>query len=219
MPRGALANTERASFAPSTQCDRRCYAVRCCGAHVKAGKYVKALKFTDYLAIYAAALSSVVFIWNVLQSRPRLKVDLLLGSETVEGITTSGLSIVVRNTSSQDIHLAGIDLLYPYHDVKVRDRLLHLWRYKRWPNRVGWCRTSLSNYCLRDGCPMCLDARRSHHVLVPQPVVEQILSQATRDSIIAIVQDQLWNNAYSRPFQWLRVGSSGRTETRREGEL
>ena len=39
------------------------------------------LKFTDYLAIYAAILSTLVFLWNVLQSRPRIKVDLTLGIE------------------------------------------------------------------------------------------------------------------------------------------
>lgn len=163
---------------------------------------MEALKFTDYLAIYAAILSSVVFLWNVLQSRPRLKVDLLFGIETIDGKTTSGISVVVRNTSSHDIHLAAIGLLYPYIEVGVKGRLLHLWRYKRWPNRVGWCHTSLSNYSIKDGCPMCLEARKSHHVLVPEAVIEQVLSAATQGSIIAAVQDQLWNNVYSRPFKW-----------------
>jgi len=160
------------------------------------------LKITDYLAIYAAILSSVVFLWNVLQSRPRFKVDLLFGVDTVEGVTTSGVSVVVRNTSSHDIHLAAICLLYPYTRVGAKERLMHLWRYKRWPRRVGWCHTSLSNYSIKDGCPMCLEARKSHHVLIPKEVIERILSEATRDNLIASVQDQLWNNVYSRPLKW-----------------
>lgn len=160
------------------------------------------MKITDYLAIYAAILSSVVSLWNVLQSRPRLKVDLLFGIDTVEGVTTSGVSIVVRNTSSHDVHLAAIGLLYPYTRVGAKEKLLHLWRYKRWPRRVGWCQTSLSNYSIQDGCPMCLEARKSHHVLVPKEVIEKILAEAMRDRLIATVQDQLWNSVYSRPFQW-----------------
>lgn len=163
---------------------------------------MEALKVTDYLAIYAAILSSVVFLWNVLQSRPRFKVDLLFGVGTVDGVTTSGISIVVRNTSSHDIHLAAISLAYPYTKVGAKERLLHLWRYKRWPRRLGWCRISLSNYSIKDGCPMCLEARKSHHVLVPKEIVEKVLSEATRDDIIATIQDQLWNNVYSRPFKW-----------------
>lgn len=163
---------------------------------------MEALKITDYLAVYAAILSSVVFIWNVLQSRPRFKVDLLFGIETVQGVTTSGVSIVVRNTSSHDIHLAAIGLLYPYTRAGAKEKLLHLWRYKRWPRRVGWCQTSLSNYSIEDGCPMCLEARKSHHVLVPKEVIERILAEAMRDKFIATVQDQLWNKVYSRPFQW-----------------
>ncbi len=160
------------------------------------------MKVTDYLAIYAAILSSVVFLWNVLQSRPRFKVDLLFGVDTVDGVTTSGASIVVRNTSSHDIHLAAISLVYPYSKVGTKERLLHLWRYKRWPRRLGWCHTSLSNYSIKDGCPMRLEARKSHHVFVPKEIVEKVLSEATRDSLIATVQDQLWNNVYSRPFKW-----------------
>lgn len=160
------------------------------------------MKITDYLAIYAAILSTVVFFWNVLQSRPRLKVDLLFGVETIDGVTASGISVVIRNTSSHDIHLAAIGILYPYTSVSIKERLLHLWRFKRWPSRVDWCHTSLSNYSIKDGCPMCLEARQSHHVLIPKPVVEKILSKATRDNLIATVQDQLWNNVYSRPFKW-----------------
>lgn len=165
---------------------------------------MEALKITDYLAIYAAILSSVVFLWNVLQSRPRFKVDLLFGVDSVEGVTTSGVSIVVRNTSSHDIHLAAIGLLYPYAKVGIKEKLLHLWRYKRWPRRVGWCHTGLSNYSIKDGCPMCLEARKSHHVLVPKEVVERVLSEATGDKLIATVQDQLWQNVDSRPFTWSR---------------
>ena len=160
------------------------------------------MKVTDYLAIYAAILSSVVFLWNILQSRPRFKVDLLFGVETVDGVTTSGISIIVRNTSSHDIHLASIGLAYPYTKVGIKERLLHLWRYRRWPRRLGWCHTILSNYSIKDGCPMCLEARKSHHILVPKEVVEKVLSHATQGNLIAKVQDQLWNNVYSQPFKW-----------------
>lgn len=162
-----------------------------------------ALKITDYLAIYAAILSSLVFLWNVLQSRPRFKVDLMFGIDIIDGISTSGASIVVRNTSPHDIHLAAIGLLFPYAKVGIKGWLLHLWLYKRWPRRLGWCHTGLSNYAINDGCPMCLEARKSHHVLVPEEIVEKVLSAATGDTIIATVQDQLWHKVYSSPFTWV----------------
>jgi hypothetical protein len=160
---------------------------------------------TDYLAIYAAVLSSVVFIWNVLQSRPRLIVDLIFSVETVDSVITSGVSVVVRNTSSHDIHLGAIGLLYHYRKIGAKEWLLHFWRYKRWPKRVGWCHTSLSNYAIKDGCPMCLEARNSNHIFVPKEVVEKILSEAIQDDLIATVQDQLWNNVYSKPFKWTQL--------------
>lgn len=65
------------------------------------------MKITDYLAIYAAVLSTLVFAWNVAQSRPRFRVDLVHGLETLNGKTEDGVYIIVRNVSNHDIHLAN----------------------------------------------------------------------------------------------------------------
>lgn len=45
------------------------------------GERISNLKLTEYLAIYAAALSTFVFLWNVLQSKAKVKVDLVYGIE------------------------------------------------------------------------------------------------------------------------------------------
>lgn len=160
------------------------------------------LKIGDWIAIYAAIISSIVFFWNVIQSRPRLKIDLLFGVETIQGVTTSGASIIVRNTSSHDVHLGSIGLLYPVSNFNAKESIVHMLRYRRWPSRIGWCHTSLSLYGKEDGCPMRLEARKSHHVLVSKDIVEQILSGAKHPTLVAKVQDQLWNNLYSKPFKW-----------------
>lgn len=159
------------------------------------------MKFTDFLAIYASLLSSAGFVWSVIQSRPRIKVDLVFGVETIDGVTTSGVFVVVRNVSSYSINLAAISLLYPYARAGVKEWILHLWRYRRWPGRLGWCHTALSNFSIKDGCPLCLEARKSHHVFVPKEVVEEVLAAAKQNNLIATVQDQLWKCYYSRPFQ------------------
>lgn len=171
-------------------------------------KEMEGLKITDYLAIYAAILSSSVFIWNILQSKPRLKIDLLFSVNTVNGVTKSGVTIVVRNTSSHDIHLGSIGLAYPYRRVGIKERLLDFWHFKRWPRRDSWCHTHLSNYSIENSCPMCLDARKSHHIFIPQEIIEELLSTAIQYKFIATVQDQLWNNICSKPFQWPRTNKT-----------
>jgi hypothetical protein len=159
------------------------------------------MKITDYLAIYAAILSTVVFLWNIVQSRPRIKVDLLFSIDDVGGKPESGASIIVRNCSSHDVHLANISILYPYRHVTFKEWLGHFWRYRRWPNRIGWVHSSLSNYDIESGCPVCLEARKSHRVFIPDAKVKKMLSDATEGSLIACVQDQLWNDFYSRKFK------------------
>ncbi|NRE49240.1 hypothetical protein FG479_19410 [Burkholderia pseudomallei] len=160
------------------------------------------MKFTDYLAVYASILSTLVFVWNIFQSRPRIRVDLVVGMENADGAVKSGLYVIVRNLSSHDVHLSAISVLYPYEEIDLKGRVRHLLRFRRWPCRVGWVHTSLSNYSIDDGCPTCLEARKSHKVMIPESTLDQILSDATDSSLIASVQDQLWNNVYSRRFRW-----------------
>ena len=158
------------------------------------------MKTTDYLAIYAAVLSTLVFLWNVLQSRPRIAVDLVFGNEGTGNDIRSGVYVFVRNLSSHDVHLASISILYPYKAAGLKARIAHAWKYKRVPRRLGWVHSSLSKYSVESGCPVCVEARKSHQVFIPNPSVEKMLTDAVNRRLIARVQDQLWNNFYSRAF-------------------
>lgn len=159
---------------------------------------------TDYLAIYAAVLSTIVFLWNVLQSRPRIKVDLVFGIEDKDGKIKSGVYVFVRNLSSHDVYLANINVLYPYKKVSFKEQLMHAVKYRRVPRRSGWVHASLDNYSVESGCPVRLESRKSHQVLIPDAVVEEMLETASQRRLIACVQDQLWNEVYSRPLKWVQ---------------
>lgn len=158
------------------------------------------MKVTDYLAVYAALLSTLVFVWNVVQSRPKVRVDLIFGLDEKGDDLRSGVWIVIRNLSSHDVHLAGIDLLYKGTTPSTWQRLKHMWRFKSLARRMSWVHSSLSLYGLESGCPLKLEARKSHQVFVPEKVTEKIFAKAVNRDLIACVQDQLWNNVYSSRF-------------------
>lgn len=158
------------------------------------------MKVTDYLAVYAAFLSTLVFLWNVIQARPKVKVDLLFGLDGKGDSLRSGVWIVVRNLSSHDVHLVGMDILYKYSQPTFAQRLRHMWRFKSLARRMSWVHSSLSLHGLESGCPLKLEARKSHQVFVPDTVVEKLLAEAVDRRLMASVQDQLWNNVYSSKF-------------------
>jgi hypothetical protein len=153
------------------------------------------------LAIYAAGLSTVVFIWNVARTIPRVKVKIVFGTEKVDEGYLSGVYIFVQNPSPHTVHLATIHILYPYKKNGMKERIGHLLRFKRLPWHVDWVHSSLSNYGLVDGCPLSLEAGKSHNVFVPQQILDKILADSERREIKAVVQDQLWRNKYSRKFK------------------
>lgn len=172
--------------------------MRSSGNSVQRGSDI--LKVTEYLAIYAAVLSTLVFIWNMLQSKPKIRVDLVYGIEEDGEDLKSGVYIFVRNLSSHQVHLSNLSLMYPYRKISVKERIIHLWKYKRLPVRIGWVTTSLSNYSIDDGCPICIEPRMSHKVLISDDKLEQLLDDSIDNSVIACTQDQLWNNTYSKVF-------------------
>jgi len=65
----------------------------------------------DYLSIYAAVLSTVVFIWNIVRTIPRFKVDLGVGVSDENGEVQSGIFINVRNPSPHAVHIGSLSLL------------------------------------------------------------------------------------------------------------
>ncbi|MBW4472863.1 MAG: hypothetical protein KME45_21175 [Stenomitos rutilans HA7619-LM2] len=158
------------------------------------------MKITDYLAIYAAALSTIVFVWNVFQSQPRFRIDLVFGVETKNEKTEGGVYIIVRNVSNHDIHLASIGFLYLDRQPSLRERISYLWKFKRVPRRLGWVHSSLSYHAISNGCPTAIEARKSHRVFVPISAIETMIAKGSAPLLIASAQDELWNNVYTRPF-------------------
>ena len=158
------------------------------------------MKLTDYLAIYAAFLSTAVFLWNICQSRPRVKVDLIFGIEGTGDDLKSGVYIFVRNISSHEVHLANIDILYRYMTPRLTQRIGHIWRFKAWPTKLGWVHSSLDYFAIESGCPINLEANKSHKIFIPELIAEKMLEKGIDRSLMAGVQDELWRNVYSKVF-------------------
>ena len=162
------------------------------------------MKVTDWLAIYGAALSTIVFAWNAFQSRPRLKVVIVFGVDD----NVHGAHVSVQNRSPHTVHLSNISILYRYRSSSLKEWLSHAWEYKRIPRRLGWVYSPLSNYNVRDGCPIALEARNSHHIMIPDAVLESIFSKTSERKIIAVVQDKIWNSVYSNVFEYSKPRAS-----------
>lgn len=158
------------------------------------------MKITEYLSIYAAILSTGVALWNILKAIPKIKVDIVHAINDENGEVKHGVHISIRNPSSHTVHLAGVDILYPYKKRKLKDLILHFLKYRRIPTNMGWVHCSVSNYGIEDGCPLALEAGKSHNVFIPSETIEQILSDSIERQIKASVQDQLWRNKYSKIF-------------------
>ncbi|MFT7293016.1 MAG: hypothetical protein ACI87Q_000862 [Pseudohongiellaceae bacterium] len=155
------------------------------------------MTLTDYLAIYAASLSTLVFFWNFVSARPRLKVRLSPGSKVDGDKVLFGVYVSIQNISAHTVHVSHLSLLYPYQDASLKEKLLHVAKYRRMPKTVGWVHTSPEYFDVDRGLPISVEARSSHDVFVPDEALEEIFEVAVARRIRAIAQDALWQNTYS----------------------
>lgn len=160
------------------------------------------MKITEILSIYAAVLSTIVFAWNMRRAIPSFKVELIFGTEKIDGEYVSGVYISVKNPSSHAVYLANISVLYPSGKRNIFEKMKHVLKYRRLPSSAGWCYSSLSNYDIDDKCPIALEPGKPIGILVPEDVLEKIFEDCEERLIKASVQDELWRNKYSRKFEY-----------------
>lgn len=69
------------------------------------------IKLTEGLAIYGAILSTFVFTWNILRSRPKIRIQIVYG--------ISGVVVSIQNPSSGPVHITSVSFLYPFGQTPV----------------------------------------------------------------------------------------------------
>lgn len=165
------------------------------------------MKFSEVLAVYGAALSTAVFIWNVARAVPRFKVDLMTATDEIDGVPVFGVSVSVRNPSPNTIHLAGISILYRASYPTVGELLKHIWRFRRIPRTLGWVHTSPLDYGVETGCPCAVSPGAAHNVLIPDAELSEILTRTGSKEICAVAQDQLARNRYTGTLEvpWIKT--------------
>lgn len=171
------------------------------------------LKLTEFLAIYGAALSSFVFLWNILKSRRKVAVKLIYGLEGEEDNIKTGVYVFIQNPSAQVVHISGLSILHLWRKTNILKVIWESIKHRRWFSTYGWVHSSLSLYKVDDGCPISIEPGHSHKVLIPDDVLNEMLEDSVSREIMASVQDQLWNETCSKPFEVQELSNSKNEST------
>jgi len=165
------------------------------------------MKLTELLAIYGACLSTVVFFWNLVRSRPRFKVKVLVASDKEDPTRFAGAHILVQNVSTTVVHIFRISVLYPYMERtllfkeitpldRIKHRIKYVLRYRRLPLNSGWMSVRLQDYGVEDGCPIVLEPGKIHQVLFPRDAFKEMPYFGRLRRVIRVVaEDRFWGNS------------------------
>ncbi len=158
------------------------------------------MEISDYMAFYAAFLSTAIFLWNIYQTKPKIRVIVIYSLQEAD----IGINIWVKNTSTKPIYISYIGVMYPYRHVILKERIKHIIEFRQLFQRQGWCNTSLSYYDVNTNCPLTLEPSNAYSVFIPLDALKKIYKDNNFYHIIGTVQDALGNNYHSKKFDLQR---------------
>ena len=160
------------------------------------------MKLTDYLAMYAAFISTFVLVWNIRNSRPDFKVKLMHGiGESKDGTRGMGLFAYVENSSSKPVFIKPIGFLTLSEKPSLWSRFKHTIKYKRYVRAQGWVHGHLDGYGIEQETETKLEPGQSFSVFISMETFNQIAQKSGTRTIRAFAQNALGENRYSSSIE------------------
>lgn len=154
------------------------------------------MTITTLLAIWGATLSTLVALHNFLQTRDKLKVQIVHGAHDKKGACAV---IFIANPGKRSVKVEYAGYAWPFEKLSFFQRAKHFIKYRNHWRTIGWCHTPLSAD-LVEPSPLPTLLEPGHSVQIWIPLTS--LRESARDEaglFIAQVQDALGRNYYSQP--------------------
>ena len=153
------------------------------------------MTWSDIVAVYAALLSTIIFVWQILGARPSVKVTVTHGMDQIEGKYRSGVYVHITNPSGYKVHVKSLSVMFMHYKPTFLKKIFHILKYKRNPHYVGWVYDRTEK--LDTGLPVSIEPHNSHGVFISDIKLEEILKTEKHKKIKISVQDALWSESYS----------------------
>ncbi len=155
------------------------------------------MEITDYLAFYAAALSTVIAYWNVNSSRAHIELELVPGLSKSEEGYISGVYLSIKNPSNRTVHINSVSLIYPYRRISWKEKVVSAIKYRRVFRYEGWVHNGMVFDKIETDLPVSIEPRKSHSIFLPSFIISEMVADDGAKRFAAVAQDALWRNKYS----------------------
>lgn len=150
-----------------------------------------------FSAVWGAILSTILAFLKYFDSLPSINIEIVPG---INSDNQEGIFISIKNPSNRKVFVTGISLAYKYKKVIFWKKILNALKYKRMKFFNGWVHNHLVFDGVEIGLPIAIEPLNSHMIFLPIKQLEDMLVGDMSKPFIAVVQDALWKNAYSKTF-------------------
>jgi hypothetical protein len=164
------------------------------------------MKLTDYLALYAALLSTFVLFWNIRSSRPKFRVQMAFGVKQDGEKVTSGVHVSIQNISSQKVHISSMTILAPDRILSLTEKIKCAWKYRKF-EFAGWVHHVGAMEEVETDLPKTIEPHGAHTVYIDGAVLAGVLERDGPRIFAVSVQDAHWKSRVSEPIRWARRAS------------
>lgn len=157
------------------------------------------MTLTDVLAMWGAALSTLVAGRELLMSRDKLTVQMIHGVSDELGVCAI---LWISNPGKRAVMVQYAGYAWPYQKLSILKKFRHYLKYRGHWRTIGWCHTPMaSNIFEASPLPKLLEPGHSEQIWIAVDSLKQ--SAGSKPGlVVAQVQDALGRNYYSRPVQF-----------------
>jgi len=152
------------------------------------------MTLTDFLAVWGAALSTLVAAREILLSRDKLKVQLIHGVSDTAGACAV---LFIANPGKRAVMVQYAGYAWPYEKLTFLQKLRHFMKYRHHWRTIGWCHTPLSSDLVEASpLPKLLEPGHSEQLWIPLASLRNS-ARGEPGLVVAQVQDALGRSYYS----------------------
>ncbi|WP_421791311.1 hypothetical protein [Hyphobacterium sp.] len=143
------------------------------------------------IAGYAAVLSTIVFVWQIRASRPRIRLKAVYGFKKERDRSQYGVYLIVTNDSVFKITIRDMMLFVKIKPFRLSDWIKSAITLRRLPSNLNWMGMGFPEEKLQSRLPASVDAYGSVYLFIDEVLLKRVTNSSIDNKIVFEIRDDL----------------------------
>ena len=168
--------------------------------------------YTAIIATYTAAITTIILVWDIWKSRPKIQIKIRSGGKVEKDRTIKGIIIDLQNPSTHTARIVYIFLIFLIEKPKIKDYYRYIcdyiFRFRYTPSLIGWVPQELRGLGVDYDYITTIEPGTSHSIFVTDQAIQALLESAKSEKLKVRIEDALERTKDSKAFDCRKIHGS-----------